>query len=319
MQRIQHRFVAMGGPACFHIDTHKTELAQAAVTAAEKEVRRLERKYSRYLPDSVASRINAAAGSGMPLNIDRETAMLLEFANTLWSQSGQLFDPTSGILRRAWRFPSGSLPRQEELDALLPLVGWRRVQRAPSTVYLPEPGMELDFGGFVKEYAVDCAASVLQSMDIDSALVDLAGDMAAVGNQGGGRPWVVGIRGPGDNKRPVSWIGLSGSALASSGNYERFIECEDKRYGHILHPGTGWPVQGLAGASVTAPQCLVAGATATIAMLLPIVETLDWLHGLGLPWLAIDADDRLFTACYWPDTVSCVSGLGSSPTSTPMS
>lgn len=296
MQRVEHHFVAMGGPACFHIDTQDIEHAEAAIAAAVKEVRRLERKYSRYLPDSLASRINSAAGSGCPVAIDRESALLLEMAHTLWLQSDHLFDPTSGVLRRAWNFQSGRPPLQRELDALLTLVGWHRVQRELATVYLPTPGMELDFGGFVKEYAVDCAAEIMRSLDVDSALVNLAGDMAAIGNQGNGVPWRVGIRGSGRSKGPVSWIELSGSAVASSGNYERCIDWQGRRYGHILHPGTGWPVEGLASASIAAPQCLVAGVSTTVAMLLPTERALDWLSGLGLPWLAIDADGELFTA-----------------------
>src|SRR5687767_3543475 len=121
------------------------------LAAAQAEVARLEAKYSRYRDDSLATRINRSAGDAAGVEVDTETARLLDYAESCWRQSGGGFDATSGILRRAWSWKTGRVPAQEEIDALLPLVGWEKVRwRAPRLV-LPKPGMELDFGGFVKE------------------------------------------------------------------------------------------------------------------------------------------------------------------------
>ena len=290
MQRVEHTFKAMGGPCRLRLDVPSQVVADAAIAAGIAEVQRLESKYSRYLPDSVTSAINRAAGAGAPVAIDAETAGLLNYANTVWRESEGLFDLTSGVLRKAWNFKSGRLPEQCEIEALLPLVGWDQVRWDQSSVSLPLAGMELDFGGCVKEYAADSAAVQLRRYGAVAALVDLAGDMVAVGKPDGAAGWPVGIRHPVVKDRAVAQLSLPEGGLASSGDYERCVVIEGKRFGHILHPRTGWPVQGLVAVSVLAGQCLVAGSSATIAMLKPVDEALDWLDKLGLPWLAIDAD-----------------------------
>ncbi len=290
MQRIEHSFKAMGGPARLRLEVDDTAVAEAAIAAAVAEVERLEQKYSRYRDDSLTSTINAAAGSGDAVPIDEETAGLFNYADTVWRESGGLFDLTSGILRRAWDFKSGRLPAQAEIDALLPLVGWDKVQWSGDSVALPRAGMELDFGGCVKEYAADSAAAWLRAHGVAAALVDLAGDMVAIGVPQDGNGWPVGIRHPEQRDNAIAGVTLPEGALASSGDYERCLEIDGRRYGHILNPKTGWPVGGLVAVSVLAPQCLVAGSSATIAMLQPAAEGLRWLGELGLPWLAVDAE-----------------------------
>jgi len=288
MARIEHHFSAMGGPCRLRVDSENEPAARSAIHSAEEEVRRLERKYSRYLPDSLTSKINRLAGGESFVTIDEETAGLLNYAQTLWRESDGLFDLTSGVLRRAWDFKSSRLPQQEELDSLLSLVAWDRVEWDATSVRLPDKGMELDFGGCVKEYACDSAAAVLRRANIESALVDLSGDIAAVGVQASGEAWQIGIRHPGKKAGAIAHIPLACGGLASSGNYERFMELNGRRYGHIINPKSGWPVQGLVAVSALADQCLVAGSTATIAMLMPAPEALVWLDGLGISWLAVD-------------------------------
>lgn len=290
MPSIEHSFSAMGGPCRLRLETDDDSDVEAAIRVAEAEVRRLEQKYSRYLDDSLTTRINRAAGGGEPVPIDSETAGLLNYANTAWQASDGLFDLTSGVLRKAWDFKAGRRPEQNEIDDLLPLVGWEQVQWGRDSVYLPRQGMELDFGGCVKEYAADSAAMQLRRHGVRAALVDLAGDMATVGAPQGERGWPVGIRHPVEKNSAVAQVLLPEGGLASSGDYERCLEIEGVRYGHILHPRTGWPIHGLVAVSVLAGQCLVAGSSATIAMLKPADEALVWLERLGLPWLAIDAD-----------------------------
>ncbi len=282
----------MGGPCRLRLEVDDDAIALPAIDAAVAEVQRLERKYSRYLDDSLTSRINRAAGTDTPVPIDAETAALLQYAQTAWQISGGLFDLTSGVLRRAWDFTSGRCPQQPAIDAVLPLVGWDKVQWDKHSVALPVRGMELDFGGCVKEYAADCAALKLQQHGVACALVDLAGDMAANGAPAGAQGWPVGIRHPVEKTRAIAEVLLPQGALASSGDYERCIDIDGKRYGHILHPRTGWPAGGLVAVSVLAAQCLVAGSSATIAMLKPATDALHWLDDLGLPWLAVDANLR---------------------------
>jgi thiamine biosynthesis lipoprotein len=290
VQQLEHSFKAMGGPCRLRLELAADVDAGPIIAAAVEEVARLERKYSRYRDDSLTTTINAAAGSGRATPIDAETAAILNYADTAWRESGGLFDLTSGVLRRAWDFRSARCPQQDEIDALLPLVDWQQVQWDERGVYLPRAGMELDFGGCVKEYAVDSAAATLRRQGVQAALVDLAGDMAAVGTPAGRRGWPVGIRHPARTGDAVATVALPEGALASSGDYERCMVIDGERFGHILSPRTGWPVRGLVAVSVLAGQCLVAGSAATIAMTKPAREGLDWLDRLGLPWLAVDAD-----------------------------
>jgi thiamine biosynthesis lipoprotein len=289
MKRLEHRFIAMGGPCRFRIDHTNEHHAVAAVETAELEVRRLESKYSRYLQGSLTSQINANAGGTKPTPIDEETASLLDYADTLYRESDGLFDLTSGVLRQAWNFKEGGLPEQHQLDSLLPLIGWDKVQWDQSSILLTEPGMEIDFGGCVKEYAADSAVSTLRRQDIDHALVDLSGDIAVTGPQANASHWQVGIRHPRKQTHAIAQVSLSKGGLASSGDYERCLEIDGRRYAHILNPQTGWPVEGLIAVSVLSQQCLVAGSSATIAMLKPEQEALQWLDELGLPWLAVDS------------------------------
>jgi thiamine biosynthesis lipoprotein len=290
VERVEHTFKGMGGPCRLRLESDTGATADSAIAVAVAEVQRLELKYSRYLPDSLTSRINRAAGLGAPVTIDQETAALLNYANTVWRESAGLFDLTSGVLRRAWDFKSGRCPDVRDIEALLPLVGWEQVQWDQDSVYLPQRGMELDFGGCVKEYAADSAAAQMRQQGVSAALVDLAGDMAAVGVPAAASGWPIGIRHPVSKEQAVASVLLPEGGLASSGDYERCIVIDGERYGHILHPHTGWPVRGLVAVSILAGQCLVAGSSATIAMLKPPGEALDWLENLGLPWLAIDAD-----------------------------
>ena len=270
--------------------------AQPLAEQTMAEVRRIERRYSRYLADSMLSRINAGAGSGQPVAVDSETGHLLDFAASLHAASDGLFDITSGVLRRAWDFKTGRRPAVGELEALLPLVGWSQVQwmqgqehgQKHGQVLLPLAGMELDFGGIGKEYAADRAATLLQSLGVQSGLVNLGGDIRLLGPQLDGSPWALGIADPRSPGAVRATMQLRDGALATSGDYERFFELEGQRYCHILNPHTGWPTTGWQSISVVAPACLAAGSLATIAMLKG-AAALAFLDAQQIDYLAIDA------------------------------
>jgi thiamine biosynthesis lipoprotein len=276
----------MGAPC--QIQLTGTPGAQRIARAAIDEVERLERKYSRYRDDSVASAINRSAGRPEGVSVDAETAALLDYAAIGHRESGGRFDVTSGVLRRAWDFRSGRLPADEEIAPLRELVGWQRVHWDGERIVLPLFGMEIDFGGYVKEYAADRVAGICRELGARHGLVDLGGDVAIVGPQPDGSPWRVGIRHPRIPGVALAWIPLASGAIATSGDYERFMWVDGRRYGHILDPVTGWPVEGLVSVSVVAPHCVVAGTATTIAMLLPEDEALAWLDGLALPHLCVD-------------------------------
>ncbi len=281
-------FRAMGCPCELLLYGDDAARTAEVARAAQEEVARLERKYTRYRDDSLTAAIRRSAGDPAGISVDAETAALLDSAETSFRTSGGLFDITSGVLRRAWNFKSGRLPAQAEVDAARRLVGWSKVRWRRPRLVLPRAGMELDFGGYVKEYAVDRTAELCRARGVRHGLVDLGGDLAALGPHPDGAPWIVGIRDPRAPGRALASLPLVGGAVATSGDYERCMVVDGKRYGHVLHPKTGWPVEGLASASAVAAQCLVAGTATTVALLRGERDGPRWLAGLGLPHLWID-------------------------------
>jgi len=282
-------FQAMAATNEVQVHAATPEAARFAAALAIEEVRRIEAKYSRYRPESMVSRINAAAGSD-PVAIDAETAQLLAYANSCYEMSGGLFDATSGVLRRAWDFKKPRVPTERELGPLRARIGWARVERAENTLRLPEAGMEIDFGGFGKEYAVDRAVAVLLEHGIEAAMVNLAGDLAITGPQPGGAPWRVGVQHPRRAGTVVATVDVSSGALATSGDYERYVEVEGVRHCHVLDPRTGHSVRGFQSVTAIGPTCLVAGTATTIAMLKGAAGGQEWLAGLGLPHLCVLED-----------------------------
>ncbi|MCW5633684.1 MAG: FAD:protein FMN transferase [Rubrivivax sp.] len=288
----------MGSDCEVHIagrvsEDHARNAAQVAIA----EVRRIEAKYSRYRADSVVSQVNAAAGNGSPVPVDDETADLLAYADRMYWLSDGLFDITSGVLSRAWDFRAGRMPSHETLHSLRQCVGWSltRLERASgrSTFELLRPGMEIDLGGFGKEYAADRAAVLLQQRSIGHGFVNLGGDIRLVGPRPDGSPWHMAIRHPRDDERPLATIELSDGALTTSGDYERyFIGPDGERYCHVLNPRTGWPVRAWRSISVVAPLCLAAGSMCTIAML-KSDDALAFLRRQAVDFLAVDAQGQV--------------------------
>lgn len=285
-----HAFSAMGSPCEVRIHHADPDYAEAVIKAVVDEVERLEQRYSRYRSDSVLSQINAVARAGGAFDVDDETALLLDYAATCHAQSEGLFDVTSGLLREVWRFADDRLPDQPHIDRLLTRIGWHRL-RWSRPVLTFSPGMELDFGGIVKEYAVDRCGTLCVSAGVRHGLVNLGGDLRVIGPQPDGSPWQIGVQHPRDPGRAVGNLELSSGAVATSGDYARCKVVAGKRYGHVLDPRTGWPVRVLASVTVVADFCLVAGSASTIAMLRQ-EQGPAWLRALGLPHLWVDVDGR---------------------------
>jgi len=281
----------MGSPCEIQLFSEAPDSAKEIADLAIADVNRLEARYSRYRDDSLLSTINRVAARGGSISVDAETAALLNYAATCYEQSEGLFDITSGILRKAWRFPRGLLPDDREVRQLLDKIGWHRLRWKPPILAFPTPGMQIDFGGVVKEYAVDRAARICQEAGARHGFVNLGGDINVMGPRADGRLWNIGVRHPRSQGALLKTIELMKGALASSGDYERCIVLDGVRYGHILHPKTGWPVRHLASVSVVADLCVVAGSAATIAMLKESAGP-AWLESLGLPHLWVDVSGR---------------------------
>ena len=288
---LEQSFTAMGSPCELKLYADSRSRLRHLMSRAEAEVRRLEARYSRYRNDSFLTEINRVAVTGGQIEVDAETAGILDYVATCHAESEGLFDVTSGVLRRAWRFSEASLPDPLEVQALMERVGWHRLKWQRPWLIFPEPGLELDLGGAVKEYAVDRVAQLLLEAGLASGLVNLGGDIKVIGPQPDGSGWRIGIRHPRQPGQFIGTLALAQGALASSGDYERCMVIGGRRYGHVLSPKTGWPVRHLASVSVLADFCVVAGSASTIAMLKE-TEGPRWLDSLGVSYFWVDVEGQ---------------------------
>lgn len=267
------RFTAMASPCEVLLSSTDRDAALEMGTLAAREAQRVERKFSRYRNDSVTAWIHENRGSR--IEVDEETASLIDFASRCFELSDGLFDITSGVLRRAWRFDaSGHVPEAAQVERLLPLVGFARLQLGTDGIALPM-GMEIDLGGIAKEYAVDRALAAIESASARSAiaheplsvLVNFGGDLRSNAPPAA-KPWQVAIEDPERGPEPPVVLELTRGALATSGDAHRFVLRDGRRYGHILDPRSGWPVEGAPrSVTVAAATCIEAGSLSTIAML----------------------------------------------------
>ncbi len=255
----------MGSPCELVCEAPKRADALRLTERVAAEAWRIEEKFSRYLEGNIVARINAA--SGKAIEVDEETADLLDFAVTLYDLSEHRFDITSGVLRRVWRFDgSDCIPGVSEVEAVMQLVGWHRVSWQRPYMQMPA-GMEIDLGGIGKEYAVDRCAALIREEGGDPCLVNFGGDLVATEAPHRRRHWKVAIEG--DSAAEADRIvNLKQGALATSGDARRFLLKDGRRYSHILDPTTGWPVPDAPRSiTIVADTCVEAGTVSTLAML----------------------------------------------------
>jgi thiamine biosynthesis lipoprotein len=260
-------FAAMASPCEVLLDTDNEAEALELSTTVAQEAWRIEDKFSRYVADNIVAKINTA--QGRPVEVDAETAQLIDFAQTLYALSDGCFDVTSGVLRRVWRFDgSDNVPSRTAVKRMLRQLGWHRV-RWRSPVLQMAPGMEIDLGGIGKEYAVDRCAGLLRDSTQVPCLVNFGGDLVAVRPPRVRAAWQVGIEAlDADGPSADRMLKLQAGGLATSGDARRFLIRDGIRYGHILDPRSGWPVpEAPRSITVAADTCTQAGMLSTLAML----------------------------------------------------
>lgn len=224
----------------------------------------VNRLMSTWDPDSELSRANRAAVDSA-VTLSPLLGACLARALELRAASGGAFEPGAGPLMRLWGFHrrEGRLPTPAALDALLPRLGDYRYETGPRRLTRLDAAVALDLGGIAKGLALDLAASELREAGFDRALIDLGGNLYCVGRPAPGRRWRVGIRDPLDRDRLFARLELADAAVATSGSYERFVVVDGRRYGHIMNPATGRPVEGLLSVSTVTPDAMLGDGLAT--------------------------------------------------------
>lgn len=273
-QRVSAGFMAMSTECSIITYAKSAKHGEFAIGEAIKEVRRIEKKYSRFDQNSVISVINRDSWNA-PVAVDRETALLLDFSAVCSEQSGGVFDITCGSLYRVWQSGRAVLPSVDEVHEALRHVGWKNVKWDGEFISLATDQMRLDFGGIGKEYAADRALAVLKESGIHFAMVNFGGDIAVLGGKPDGTGWLIGVKHEsGFENRSGSDVIVAGQVIeawqggiATSGTNERFIEINDIRFSHLMNAVSGWPLVGDVSFTVTHSSCLAAGALASQRLL----------------------------------------------------
>ncbi|WP_396589139.1 FAD:protein FMN transferase [Bermanella sp. R86510] len=259
-------FRAMASPCEVHIETSNQGMANDVVKTIADEAWRIEAKFSRYRTDNLLYRINQHEY----VELDDELKRLMVFSQQCFELSEGLFDITSGILRKVWTFDcSDRVPKQSDITPLLENIGFEKLQYDGFSLHVPE-GMEIDFGGIGKEYAVDRCMQLATNISNAPILVNFGGDLLCNGPRAvvNGKPvsWQVGIEKVGGGASAI--LSLNYGAIATSGDARRYLLKEGIRYSHILNPKTGLSITSAPRSiSVAASTCIEAGLFSTLAML----------------------------------------------------
>ncbi len=241
------------------------DIAKLTVT----ETQRIEQKYSRYSRDNLVYQMNSSNGNS--IDIDQETFQLLEYAKSLFDLSDGMFDITSGVLRKIWSFSKNSKPpSQKQISRLIKNIGFSQLGYDRAS-FIMRKNMEIDFGGIGKEYAVDQVGHLIRDLCQSSKcsfLINFGGDIVADCFSSSDPKWIVGIEPISTNDKERTVIKIRQGAVATSGNSKRFFDYQGRRYGHLLNPKTGYPIEN-SPLSVTtfAKNCVLAGSFSSLAML----------------------------------------------------
>jgi thiamine biosynthesis lipoprotein len=263
--------------------------AQAAVESAFEEIDRIEKAMSEWLPDSPVAMINAAAGR-YPVEVSDELAAILQRSLDYSVRSEGAFDITWRGMGVIWRFDDTfAIPTPENIERGRRNVDYRALRLEGNSVFLTRGGMSIGLGGIAKGYAVDRAAQILRASGFPDSLVAGAGDILASGTKGG-LPWIVGVQHPRRQRGVLlGTLPLSGAAISTSGDYERFRIVDGVRYHHIIDARTGWPAHESISVSVVAPTAEQSDALATTIFVLGPEKGLALAQAAGVDVLVIDA------------------------------
>lgn len=270
-------FQAMNTLCRVNFRTPNPSLAREVQNEVLQWVAWFEARYSRFIEDSLIGRINAAAGKHW-VEVDPETDALFNLCQEMIFFTRGVFDPTSLPLIRLWNWKANPpvVPNEAAINAARELVGWRKIQRRPGAIFLPKEGMCLDLGGIGKEYAVDRVLTLVAQRGIRSVLVDFGADVRVQGEPPEKGAWHIGLEDPKNPGHVWTGVAVTNHAVATSGDYLRYFLHGGRRYGHILDPRTGYPVQnGILSVSVIAPHCTVAGILSTSVFVLGPKEGMD--------------------------------------------
>jgi len=274
--------------------------ADKRIDDAVEEIKRIEKLFTTFDESSQTNLINRNAGIA-PVKVDREVYDLIERSKKISTLTQGAFDITYGSIdKRLWNFDKTmtSLPDAQTAKKLVRLINYRNVilDEKNCSVFLKEKGIRIGFGGIGKGYAAEKAKSLLQQKGVKSGIINAAGDLTAWGHQPNGKPWTIGIADPDTKRQAFSFLEITNTSIATSGNYEKFVLIDGKKYSHTIDPKTGLPVRGIKSVTIICPNAEIADAMATPVMIMGIKTGLDMLNQIkGIAGIVIDDNDKIYT------------------------
>ncbi len=301
-QRLIHKRVLklMGNRFEITVVADEAAWANARIDEAVHEISRIEQLLTTFKETSETNQVNRLAGIE-PVPVSKEMFYLTQRSLKISQLTQGAFDISyGGTDKRLWNFDSTmtSLPDKQTAKELVRLVNYRNIilEERNHSIYLKEKGMRIGFGGIGKGYAAEQAKLLLQQNGVNSGIVNAAGDLTTWGNQPNGDPWTIGIADPGAAQHPFSYLDITNMAVATSGNYEKFIWVEGKKYSHTIDPKTGLPVTGIKSVTIISPNAELADAMATPVMIMGVHAGIDLINQVkGMVCIIIDDNYNIIT------------------------
>ena len=275
--------------------------ANTRINAAINEIKRIEKLLTTFDDNSETNLINRNAGIEA-VEVCDETFQLIERSIRISNITQGAFDITYGSIDKSlWNFDTTmkTLPDKETAKEMVRLINYRNIilDRENKTVFLKEKGMRIGFGGIGKGYAAEMAKQVMQQMGVESGIVNASGDLTAWGLQPNGEEWTIGIANPNIKDQVFSFMKITGLAVATSGNYEKFILIDGKKYSHTINPRTGLPVTGIKSVTIITKNAEIADAMATPVTIMGVQAGLDMINQIkDIEAIIIDDNNKMFTS-----------------------
>jgi thiamine biosynthesis lipoprotein len=275
--------------------------ARGKIRLAIQEIKRIEQLLTTFNDNSQTNQVNRMAGI-RPVQVNREVFDLINRSLKISRVTDGAFDITYGSIdKRFWNFDKTmtSLPGAATARKMVRLINYKNVilDEKAGTVFLKEPGMRIGFGGIGKGYAADRAKALLVQEGVESGIVNASGDLITWGAQADGKPWTIGIAHPDNASLPFSSLNISNMAIATSGNYEKYVTIDGKKYSHTIDPKTGMPVTGIKSVTIISPYAEIADAMATPVMVMGVKAGLHLINQIQhLACIIIDDNNNIFTS-----------------------
>lgn len=291
----------MGNTFEISVVDENADWANERITEAIDEISRIEKLLTTFSDDSQTNLINQNAGI-QAVKVDKEVFELIQRSIRISELTQGAFDITYGSIDKSlWNFDltMKALPDAETARQSVRLINYKNVilNQQDSSIFLKEKGMRIGFGGIGKGYAAEKAKALMIAKGVKSGIVNAAGDLTTWGTQPNGKSWTIGIADPDAQQSTFSALNISNVAVATSGNYEKFVVIDGKKYSHTIDPKTGLPVSGIKSVTILSPNAEIADAMATPVMVMGVKVGLNLINQIqGIACIIVDDHNKIFTS-----------------------